>query len=46
MVIKRGSKSFLFRGAGQQDEALTITQELGMRPQTERILPRREILRA
>ncbi len=29
-----------------QDEALTITQELGMRPLTERILARREILRA
>ncbi|MCH8235400.1 MAG: AAA family ATPase [Chloroflexi bacterium] len=29
-----------------QDEALAITQELGMRPLTERILARREILRA
>ena len=29
-----------------QDEALTITRELGMRPLTERILARREILRA
>ena len=29
-----------------QDEALVITQELGMRPLTERILARREILRA
>jgi len=28
-----------------QDEALAITQELGMRPLTERILARREILR-
>jgi tetratricopeptide (TPR) repeat protein len=28
-----------------QDEALVITQELGMRPLTERILARREILR-
>lgn len=29
-----------------QDEALVITQELGMRPLTERILARWEILRA
>ena len=29
-----------------QDEALAISQELGMRPLTERILARREILRA
>ncbi len=29
-----------------QDEALAITRELGMRPLTERILARREILRA
>ena len=29
-----------------QDEALAITQELGMRPLTERILARREILRS
>ncbi len=29
-----------------QDEALSITRELGMRPLTERILGRREILRA
>ena len=29
-----------------QDEALTITRDLGMRPLTERILARREILRA
>ncbi|MCH7594841.1 MAG: hypothetical protein IIB27_10030, partial [Chloroflexi bacterium] len=29
-----------------QDEALAITQKLGMRPLTERILARREILRA
>jgi len=29
-----------------QDKALTITRELGMRPLTERILARREILRA
>jgi len=29
-----------------QDEALAITQELGMRPLTERILARRGILRA
>ncbi|HIF12368.1 MAG TPA: hypothetical protein EYQ82_05040 [Dehalococcoidia bacterium] len=28
------------------DEALAITQELGMRPLTERILARRDILRA
>lgn len=28
-----------------QDEALAITRELGMRPLTERILARREILR-
>jgi hypothetical protein len=29
-----------------QDKALAITQEQGMRPLTERILARREILRA
>ena len=29
-----------------QDEALAITQELGMRPLTERILARRDILKA
>ena len=29
-----------------QDEALAITQQLGMRPLTERILVRRKILRA
>ncbi|MCH8235825.1 MAG: hypothetical protein IIC29_06840 [Chloroflexi bacterium] len=29
-----------------QDEAHAITRELGMRPLTERILARREILRA
>ncbi len=28
------------------DEALAITQELGMRPLTERILARRDILKA
>ncbi|MDA1257412.1 MAG: hypothetical protein O3C10_06150 [Chloroflexi bacterium] len=34
------------RPIGLQDEALSITQELGMRLLTERILARREILRA
>ncbi len=29
-----------------QDEALVITREMGMKPLTERILKRREILRA
>jgi len=46
MLLDRDEPGDREKAIELQDEALTITQELGMRPLTERILARREILRA
>ena len=46
MLLNRGDPGDREKAIELQDEALAITQELGMRPLTERILARREILRA
>ena len=46
MLLKLDDPGDREKAVELQDEALTITQELGMRPLTERILARREILRA
>ena len=46
MLLDRDEPSDREKAIELQDEALAITQELGMRPLTERILARREILRA
>jgi hypothetical protein len=42
----RGEDGDIVEAERREEEALSITQELGMRPLTERILARREILRA
>ena len=46
MLLDRDKPGDREKAIELQDEALVITQELGMRPLTERILARREILRA
>ena len=46
MLLDRDESGDRDRANELQDEALAITQELGMRPLTERILARREILMA
>ncbi|MCH7642628.1 MAG: hypothetical protein IIC30_05045 [Chloroflexi bacterium] len=46
VLLDRGEPGDREKAIALQDEALAITQELGMRPLTERILARREILRA
>ena len=46
METEDGDNDYRRRALKLQDEALTLTQEMGMRPLTERILARREILRA
>ena len=46
MLLDRDESGDREKAIELQDEALVITQELGMRPLTERILARREILRA
>ena len=46
MILDRDEPGDREKAIELQDEALAITQELGMRPLTERILARREILRA
>ena len=46
MLLDRDEPGDREKAIELQDEALAITQELGMRPLTERILTRREILRA
>jgi hypothetical protein len=46
MLLERDEPGDRDKAIELQDEALYITQELGMRPLTERILARREILRA
>jgi tetratricopeptide (TPR) repeat protein len=46
MLLDRDEPGDREKAIELQDEALVITQELGMRPLTERILARREILRA
>ena len=46
MLLDRDEPGDREKAIKLQDEALAITQELGMRPLTERILARREILRA
>ena len=46
MLLARDGPGDRERAIELQDEALAITQELGMRPLTERVLARREILRA
>jgi hypothetical protein len=46
MLLDRDEPGDREKAIELQDEALAITQELGMRPLTERILARREILRA
>ena len=46
MLLDRDEPGDRDKAIELQDEALAITQELGMRPLTERILARREILRA
>jgi tetratricopeptide (TPR) repeat protein len=46
MLLDRDEPGDREKANALQDEALAITQELGMRPLTERILARREILRA
>jgi hypothetical protein len=42
----RGEDGDIVEAERREEESLSITQELGMRPLTERILARREILRA
>ncbi len=44
MLLDRDEPGDREKAIELQDEALAITQELGMRPLTERILARREIL--
>ncbi|MDP6823550.1 MAG: hypothetical protein QF554_09685 [Dehalococcoidia bacterium] len=46
MLLDRDESGDREKAIELQDEALAITQELGMQPLTERILARREILRA
>ena len=46
MLLDRDEPGDREKAVELQDEALTITQELGMRPLTERILARREMLKA
>jgi tetratricopeptide (TPR) repeat protein len=46
MLLDRDEPGDREKAIELQDEALAITQELGMRPLTERILARREVLRA
>lgn len=46
MLLDRDEPGDREKAIELQDEALAITQELGMRPLTERILARREILKA
>jgi hypothetical protein len=46
MLLDRDEPGDREKATDLQDEALAITQELGMRPLTERILARREILKA
>ena len=46
MLLDRDEPGDREKAIELQDEALAITQKLGMRPLTERILARREILRA
>ncbi len=46
MLLDRDEPGDREKAIELEDEALAITQELGMRPLTERILARREILRA
>ncbi|MDP6823215.1 MAG: protein kinase [Dehalococcoidia bacterium] len=46
MLLDRDEPGDHEKAIGLQDEALAITRELGMRPLTERILQRRDILRA
>ena len=46
MLIDRDDPGDREKAIELQDEALAITQELGMRPLTERILARRDMLRA
>jgi len=46
MLLDRAEPGDRKKTVELQDEALDITQELGMRSLTERILARREILRA
>jgi ATP/maltotriose-dependent transcriptional regulator MalT len=46
MLLDRDEPGDTEKATRLQDEALAITQELGMRPLTERILARREILGA
>ena len=46
MLLDRDEPGDREKAIELQNEALAITQELGMRPLTERILARREVLRA
>jgi|TARA_B110000263_G_scaffold121031_1_gene105286 ATP phosphoribosyltransferase regulatory subunit HisZ len=46
MLLDRDKPGDREKAIELQDEAVAITQELGMRPLTERILARRDILRA
>ena len=46
MLLDRDDADDQEKAIGLQDEALAITRELGMRPLTERILKRRDILSA
>jgi hypothetical protein len=46
LLRARGEDGDIVEAERREEEALSITQELGMRPLTERILARREILRA
>ncbi len=46
MLLQRGVEGDLGKAMSLPDESLAISSELGMRPLMERVLSRREILRA
>ena len=45
-ILDHGTSDDRDRGVALQDEALTVARELGMHPLMERVLARREILKA
>ncbi len=45
-LLQRNESSSLEKAMSQLDESLAISSELGMRPLMERVLSRREILKA
>ena len=46
MLLERNSEGDSEKAVGLLDESLAISTELGMRPLMERVLSRREILKA